>query len=171
MFAPFIAMRSALRRLGRARRGSTTVEFALVVFPFFLLTFGLAEIAMIGFAQTSLNYAVSETSRQIRTGQAQLGGITEAQIKALEKYLVGTSPFDLERQRFAIALPMAAISTRCMAMSPASLSCKVKSSHAANKSPACSTKATLVAPRACTHHGTRTCTSRCAISWMAPTST
>ena len=74
-------MRSALRRLGRARRGSTTVEFALVVFPFFLLTFGLAEIAMIGFAQTSLNYAVSETSRQIRTGQAQLGGITEAQIK------------------------------------------------------------------------------------------
>ena len=82
MFAPFIAMRSALRRLGRARRGSTTVEFALVVFPFFLLTFGLAEIAMIGFAQTSLNYAVSETSRQIRTGQAQLGEITEAQIKA-----------------------------------------------------------------------------------------
>jgi Flp pilus assembly protein TadG len=70
----------AFRRFARARRGSAALEFAIVAFPFFLLTIGLAEISMIGFAQSSLDYAVSETSRQIRTGQAQMGGVTEAQI-------------------------------------------------------------------------------------------
>ena len=71
----------AFRRFARARRGSAAVEFALVLMPFFLLTFGLAEVAMIGFAQTSLDFAVSETTRQIRTGQAQSGGVTEGQIR------------------------------------------------------------------------------------------
>lgn len=72
----------AFRRFARARRGSAAVEFALVLMPFFLLTFGMAEVAMIGFAQTSLDFAVNETARQIRTGQAQSGGVTETQIKA-----------------------------------------------------------------------------------------
>jgi Flp pilus assembly protein TadG len=71
----------AFRRFARARRGSAAVEFALVLMPFFLLTFGLAEIAMIGFAQTSLDFAVSETARQIRTGQAQMNGVSESQIR------------------------------------------------------------------------------------------
>jgi Flp pilus assembly protein TadG len=71
----------AFRRFARARRGSAAVEFALVLMPFFLLTFGLAEVSMIGFAQTSLDFAVSETARQIRTGQAQTNGVTEAQIR------------------------------------------------------------------------------------------
>lgn len=82
MFARALRRMRALRRFSRARRGSAAVEFALVLMPFFLLTFGLAEVAMIGFAQTSLDFAVSETARQIRTGQAQMGGVTEAQIKA-----------------------------------------------------------------------------------------
>ena len=46
------------------------------------------------------------------TGLGEMGGggeSAEAQIKALEKYLVGTSPFDLERQRFAIANPTASL--------------------------------------------------------------
>ncbi|MEZ5956833.1 MAG: TadE/TadG family type IV pilus assembly protein [Hyphomonadaceae bacterium] len=72
----------AFRRFARARRGSAAVEFALVAMPFFLLTFGLAEVAMIGFAQTSLDFGVSETARQIRTGRAQMSGVTEAQIRA-----------------------------------------------------------------------------------------
>jgi Flp pilus assembly protein TadG len=81
MFARAQIRMKAFRRFARARRGSAAVEFALVLMPFFLLTFGLAEVAMIGFAQTSLDFAVSETARQIRTGQAQLGGVTEGQIK------------------------------------------------------------------------------------------
>jgi Flp pilus assembly protein TadG len=71
----------ALKRFRRARRGSAAVEMALVLPMFFLLTFGLAEVAMIGFAQTSLDNAVSQTARQIRTGQAQMGGLTAGAIE------------------------------------------------------------------------------------------
>lgn len=70
----------AFRRFRRAERGSAAVEFGLVIMPFFLLTFALAEISMIGFAQTSLDFAVAETARQIRTGEAQMGGVSEADI-------------------------------------------------------------------------------------------
>lgn len=81
MFSRIKARLQAFRRFGRAREGMAALEFAIVVVPFFLLTIGLAEISMIGFAQTSLDYAVSETARQIRTGQAQMGGMNEFQIK------------------------------------------------------------------------------------------
>ena len=82
MFARALRRMRVLRRFGRAKRGSVAVEFGLVVMPFFLLTFGLAEIAMLGFAQTSLDFAISETARQIRTGRAQMDGVSEAEIKA-----------------------------------------------------------------------------------------
>jgi Flp pilus assembly protein TadG len=81
MFARALMRLTTLRRFARARRGTTAVEFALIIGPFFLLTFGLAEIAMLGFAQTSLDFAVSETARQIRTGRAQLGGVSQAEIR------------------------------------------------------------------------------------------
>ncbi len=82
MFTRFAArMTRALRRFPRARKGTAAVEFSIIVLPFFILTFGLAEVAMIGFAQTSLNFAVSEASRQIRTGQAQMGGVSYAEIQ------------------------------------------------------------------------------------------
>jgi len=82
MLARFRPILKLAARFGRARQGATAVEFALLALPFFLLTFGLAEIAMIGFAQTSLDYAVSETARLIRTGQAQSSNMTAAQVKA-----------------------------------------------------------------------------------------
>lgn len=69
------------RRFGRAREGHAAVEFAMVAMPFFLLTFGLAEVAMIGFAQTSLDHAVSETARRIRTGQAQNANQSYTQVE------------------------------------------------------------------------------------------
>jgi Flp pilus assembly protein TadG len=81
MFTRTLAKLGIFRRFGRARRGSTAVEFSIVIMPFFLLTFGMAEVAMLGFAQTSLDFAVSEVARQIRTGQAQTSGVTESQIK------------------------------------------------------------------------------------------
>lgn len=82
MFARVRATLRSFCRFGRARRGSAALEFSIVVMPFFLLTFGLAEISMIGFAQTSLDFAVSETARQIRTGQAQMGGVSQGEIEA-----------------------------------------------------------------------------------------
>jgi Flp pilus assembly protein TadG len=82
MFARTLVKLKTRQRFGRARSGSAAVEFALVLMPFFLLTFGLAEVAMLGLAQTSLDFAVSEVARQIRTGQAQQTGVSESQIKA-----------------------------------------------------------------------------------------
>lgn len=75
-------LRSA-RRFGRARRGTAAVEFALVAVPFFFLTFGLIEVSMLGFAQTSLNFAVADAARQIRTGRAQLNGVTYTEIQTM----------------------------------------------------------------------------------------
>src|SRR5262245_6225588 len=80
MFARIAKKWKAFRR---ARRGAAALEFAIVVLPFFLLTIGLAEISMIGFAQTSLYYAVSETERRIRTGPAQMGGMSEGAVKGI----------------------------------------------------------------------------------------
>jgi Flp pilus assembly protein TadG len=81
MFARALQKFSWVRRFGKARSGSAAVEFALVAMPFFLLTVGLAEVSMMGFAQTSMDLAVSEAARQIRTGQAQMGGMSQADIR------------------------------------------------------------------------------------------
>lgn len=95
MFAPLFLLKPALRRFARARRGSAAIEFSIVVIPFFMLTAGLAEVSMMGFAQTSLDFAVSEAARLIRTGQAQTGNMSQAQIQNLvctevNKFLVLT---------------------------------------------------------------------------------
>lgn len=64
-------------------RGSAAVEFALVATPFLMLLFGLFEIMMIFFVQTTLEAAVNEESRKIKTGQANVGaGMTAATFKA-----------------------------------------------------------------------------------------
>lgn len=76
MVRRYSTLRSALRRFGRARRGMAAVEFALVAVPFFMLTIGLAEVAMVGFAQSSLNFATSQVGRQVRTGQAQMNNLS-----------------------------------------------------------------------------------------------
>ncbi len=68
-------------RFGRAKRGSVAVEFGLLAIPFFLLTFGVAEIGMIGLAQSSLDHSVQTLVRGIRTGQVQNNQITYAQMQ------------------------------------------------------------------------------------------
>lgn len=65
---------SALRAVRGFRadtRGTTAVEFALVATPFFVLMMGIMTVGMQYLALHSLEHAVSEASRQIRTGQAQ----------------------------------------------------------------------------------------------------
>jgi Flp pilus assembly protein TadG len=81
MAAPDFSVLKCLRRFVRARRGSVAIEFGFVAVPFFFLTFGLAEVAMLGLAQSSLNFAVSDTGREIRTGEAQLEGATQSEME------------------------------------------------------------------------------------------
>lgn len=82
MFAPLGKLAKIARRFARARRGSAAIEFGLVALPFFFLTFGLAETAMLGLAQSSLNLAVSDTGRELRTGEAQLAGLTRSEFES-----------------------------------------------------------------------------------------
>lgn len=78
----------SLLRLGRFLRflrrkeGATAVEFALIAPWFFLTLFGLLEIALVAFAQTNLDYAIDETARRIRTGQAQTQGLGATAIRS-----------------------------------------------------------------------------------------
>lgn len=65
------------------QRGVAAVEFAIVATPFFMLLFGLFEVMMVFFVQTTLESAVAEESRKIKTGQANTGaGMTATQFKA-----------------------------------------------------------------------------------------
>lgn len=68
----------------RKQSGATAVEFAFVALPFFAMMFALFEIMMIFFVQTTLEAAVAEEARKIRTGQAQstTAPISKAQFKA-----------------------------------------------------------------------------------------
>jgi TadE-like protein len=52
----------------RSRRGAAAVEFAILALPFMMLLFALMEVMLIFFLQTSLEAAVAQTSRDIRTG-------------------------------------------------------------------------------------------------------
>jgi len=74
--------RRALARFRRARDGAAALEFALIAPPFFLLIFALVEVTMMGFAQTSLDFAVSETSRRIRIGEVQTDGLTATALRS-----------------------------------------------------------------------------------------
>ncbi len=65
----------------RARRGAAAVEMALVATPFFLLLFGIIELAMIFLVSSSLENATSQAARTIRTGEMQTGGGTSASFK------------------------------------------------------------------------------------------
>ncbi len=60
-----------VRRFRRDRKGSTAVEFAVVLLPFLLLTVGTFEIALIHLSRSALTAAVEDTSRQIKTGEGQ----------------------------------------------------------------------------------------------------
>jgi Flp pilus assembly pilin Flp len=62
------------RRVSRDRSGVTAVEFALVAPPFLLLLFAIMEIGMVLFASSTLEDAVYDAGRVIRTGSLQQSG-------------------------------------------------------------------------------------------------
>ncbi|CAN5194742.1 pilus assembly protein [soil metagenome] len=68
-------------RFGRDRSGATAVEFALVALPFFAFMFAILETALMFFAGQTMDTAVTQAARMIRTGQAQQQGFDLAQFK------------------------------------------------------------------------------------------
>jgi len=68
-------------RFARAERGATAVEFALVGVPFLMLIFAIVELGLVFLVSTTLETAVSDVGRTIRTGQVQTGSGTAATFK------------------------------------------------------------------------------------------
>ncbi len=61
--------------------GSVAVEFTLISIPFLALLFAMIETAMIFFASVSMEGAMEDAARLIRTGIAQGGSMSAAQFK------------------------------------------------------------------------------------------
>lgn len=66
----------------RDRRGVTAVEFGLVGLPFLLLLVGIIETGLTFFINQSLDNAVLQATRLIRTGQAKAQGFDADAFKA-----------------------------------------------------------------------------------------
>ena len=69
-----------LRRLARDSQGATAIEFAIVIFPFLLVVASIVEVGIMLFSAYTLQNAVQEASRGIRTGQ--MATTTSDQFKA-----------------------------------------------------------------------------------------
>jgi Flp pilus assembly protein TadG len=75
------AVKKALRRFRRNRRGSAAVEFALVAPVFFALLFAIIETALVFFASQVLETVTQDSARMIMTGQAQIAAYGQAEFK------------------------------------------------------------------------------------------
>ncbi len=73
--------RSFLNRFRRSRDGATAVEFAIVATPFLALMFGILDLGLVFLVSTTLENAVEEASRKIRTGELQTAGGTASTFK------------------------------------------------------------------------------------------
>jgi Flp pilus assembly protein TadG len=87
------------RRFRRSERGATAVEFALVAPVFFAIIGASMETALVFFAGQALDNSVQETSRLIRTGQAQAMTFTDYK-EALCSRLYGM--FDCDELRVSV---------------------------------------------------------------------
>lgn len=68
-------------RRRRRREGAAAVEFAIVGIPFFFVIFAVLELGVIFLVDSTLESAVQQASRLVRTGQAQVGGVSPAQFR------------------------------------------------------------------------------------------
>jgi len=73
--------KSLLGRFRRNRDGAAAVEFAIVATPFLALIFGILDLGLVFLVSTTLENAVDEASRTIRTGELQTAGGTATTFK------------------------------------------------------------------------------------------
>ena len=69
-------------RLAKDTRGVTAIEFAAVGPPFLAMLFGILAVALFFFTTFSLENAVEQAERMIRTGQVQKDGLSADDFKA-----------------------------------------------------------------------------------------
>lgn len=66
----------AARRFGADTRGTTAIEFGMLLAPFLLLMMGIITIGIQYLAMHFLEYGVEVAARKLRTGEAQKAGYT-----------------------------------------------------------------------------------------------
>jgi Flp pilus assembly protein TadG len=71
-----------VRRLACDRRGAAMLEFALVAVPLLLLILATFEIGLVYWANQEIENATSDAARLVRTGQVQVGKMSQAQLKS-----------------------------------------------------------------------------------------
>lgn len=75
---------SAFRRnkaFARDERGATLVEFAILAVPFFTIIVAILETAVVFLAGQVLDFAVGDSVRMVRTGQAQSASYTASDFR------------------------------------------------------------------------------------------
>lgn len=70
-----------IQRLRRDNRGTTAIEFGIVGVPFLMMCFGVITVGLHFLTTYSLENAVERAGRLIRTGQAQMAGMTASEFK------------------------------------------------------------------------------------------
>jgi Flp pilus assembly protein TadG len=65
----------------RRREGAAAVEFAIVAVPFFFVIFAVLELGVIFLVDSTLESAVHQATRLVRTGQAQGGAVSPDQFR------------------------------------------------------------------------------------------
>lgn len=72
-----------LRNAAKDETGATAIEFAAVAGPFLAFLYMIISLGLYFFTTFALENAIETASRQIRTGQAQAAGLTQAQFQQL----------------------------------------------------------------------------------------
>lgn len=68
-------------RFARAERGATAVEFALVSIPFLMLVMAMIELGLVFLVSLTLENAIIDVGRTIRTGEVQGAKTTASDFK------------------------------------------------------------------------------------------
>lgn len=63
-------MRSSGKSIWRERDGAAAIEFSILALPFFIVVFGILDVAMMFFIDGSLDSALHMAAREVRTGQS-----------------------------------------------------------------------------------------------------
>lgn len=66
---------------GDAREGSMVIEFAMLSFPFLFMIYAVLEVGLLFVIDATIENAMAETNRLIRTGQAHASGLSRDQFK------------------------------------------------------------------------------------------
>ena len=74
-------IRPIAAKAAQSEDGVAAIEFALVAAPFLALLVAILDLALLFFAQASLETAVEQTARLVLTGQALSSGLTVSQFQ------------------------------------------------------------------------------------------